>query len=258
MDGDAGADVARGFERGQNLLGRAGRSGEIERDELIVAGEILLAQARDVARILGSFCLPPAAIDRLRIAVGEHGPHAGIGERLHGGIGVLGRVVDVRPIEDAGDAAVDGTERTEVIAGIHVIRGVVGAECFLHDRNVVVERTIRQHVAQDALPHVPVRVDETGHYDHAGGIDHLGVGRGDIGPHCRDLAALDQHVRLLEVADCAVEREHATAFDENGSTGSRAAARLLRVRGIADRPCDGSSNGARGARLEKLAARRRC
>src|SRR5262249_62133274 len=63
MDGDARADVTRSLEPPQNLLGRAGRRRQIKRHQLIIAGEILLAQTRDVARELGPLRLPPASVD---------------------------------------------------------------------------------------------------------------------------------------------------------------------------------------------------
>jgi hypothetical protein len=83
--------------------------------------------------------------------------------------------VDVRPVEDAGHAAVDGAERAKVIAGIDIVRRVVCAERLLHGRDIVVERTVRQHVAQDALPHVAVSIGEARRHDHARGIYHLSI-----------------------------------------------------------------------------------
>src|SRR5256885_7275380 len=42
----------------------------------------------------------------------------------------------------------------------------------------------------------------------------LRVGRADVRPHRGNPGALDQDVRLLEVADRAIERKHAAALDE--------------------------------------------
>jgi len=60
---------------------------------------------------------------------------------------VLRRVVDVRPVENAGDAAVDGAERAEIVAGINVIGRILRAERLLHGRDVIVERAVGQDVA---------------------------------------------------------------------------------------------------------------
>ena len=152
-------------------------------------------------------------------AVGEHGAHAGLLQSLDDGVRVLRRVVDVRPVEHAGDAGVDCAERAQQVGGIDVVRRHLGAELALHDVAIVLQRAVRQHVAQEALPHVPVRIDEARHHDRVRSVDDLGIGRADVRPHRRDLAALDQHVGLLEVADRAVEREHAAALDQDRPAG---------------------------------------
>src|SRR5262249_1976935 len=84
-------------------------------------------------------------------------------------------------------------------------------------------------------------------------------GRVDIGTHGGNLAALDEHVGLLEVADGAVEAEHAATFDQDRPPRRGCAARLLRT----GRACDSgdhrrSSGCARGGGAEELAARQRC
>ena len=89
-------------------------------------------------------------------------------------------------------------------------------------------------------------------------IDHLGVGRADVRPHGGNLAALHQHVGLLEVADRSVEREHAAALDQNGPARSGRPAGLLRTRSSHDRAGDGRGSGGAGrGGAEELAARHR-
>ena len=39
----------------------------------------------------------------------------------------------------------------------------------------------------------------------------------DVRPHLADFAVLDQHVRLREVADLAVERQHDAAFEQDAA-----------------------------------------
>ena len=55
-----------------------------------------------------------------------------------------------------------------------------------------------------------------------------GVRRADVRLHRRDLAAFDQHVGLLEIADRAVERKHAAALEQDRPAGLRLARRRLR------------------------------
>ena len=44
-----------------------------------------------------------------------------------------GELPDVRPVEDAGDAGVDGAERADVVGGVDIVRRHLGAEGALHD-----------------------------------------------------------------------------------------------------------------------------
>ena len=140
-----------------------------------------------------------------------------------------GRVLDVRPVEHAGHAGVDRAERADVVGGIDIVGRHLGAERALHDVAVVLQRAVRQHVAQEALPHVPVGIDEARHDDAVRGIDHLRVRRADVRLHRRDFLAFDQHVGLLEVADGAVEREHAAALDQDRPAGLCRLGRRLRL-----------------------------
>ena len=132
-----------------------------------------------------------------------------------------GEFLDVRPVEHAGDAAVDRAERADQVRRIDVVGDHLGAERALHDVAVVVERAVRQHVAQEALPHVAVGIDEARHHDAVFRVDHLRVRRADVRPHRRDLLAFDQNVGLLEIADRAVERQHAAALDQDRPAGLR-------------------------------------
>ena len=102
-------------------------------------------------------------------------------------------------------AAVDRAERAEEVAGIDVVGGVFGAEGALHDVAIILERAVGEHVAQDALPHVPMGIDEAGHHDHPRGVDDLGVRRGDVRPHGGDGLAFDEDVGGFEIAERAVE-----------------------------------------------------
>src|SRR5262249_12573377 len=75
-----------------------------------------------------------------------------------------------------------------------------------------------------------------------------------IGTHGRNLAALDEHVGLFEVADGAVESEYAAALDQDRPPRCGRAAGLLST-GRADHARSGNGGGPRGA--QELAARQR-
>ena len=62
-------------------------------------------------------------------------------------------------------------------------------------------------------------VDEAGNDDAVGRIDHRAASpeTAMFGPDLADLAVLDQHVGLGEVADLPVERQHDAALDEDAA-----------------------------------------
>ena len=132
----------------------------------------------------------------------------------------------MRPVENGCDASFHRAECAHQITGIHVFGPVMRTELALHDLEIVAERGIRDDVAQNAFPHVPVGVDEPGHDDRAAGVDHLGVGRGEVRPHRGDLAAGDQHVGAFEIAHRWIKREHAAVLDQDRPTWRRRRARL--------------------------------
>ncbi len=68
-------------------------------------------------------------------------------------------------------------------------------------------------VPQDALPDVPVRVDESRHHDHRRGVDDLRLADVEVGAYRDDLRAVDQDVGAPEVADLPIHREDAAVFE---------------------------------------------
>ena len=59
-------------------------------------------------------------------------------------------------------------------------------------------------------------VDEAGHHDHAGGVDHLGA-LGPVEPRRDrgDAAVLDQHVALRQLAELRIHGDDASARDQH-------------------------------------------
>ena len=60
-----------------------------------------------------------------------------------------------------------------------------------------------------------VRVDQAGHHQAVARVDDLRIFDAEIGPDRDDLAVLDEHVALREVAEIRIDRDHAAALDEN-------------------------------------------
>ena len=79
-----------------------------------------------------------------------------------------------------------------------------------------------------------MRVDEARKHDAVGGVDIRRVARCDVRANVTNPAGLDQYVRLSEVADLPVEREHNAALNENAARALHAsefAVGTLRLRG---------------------------
>jgi hypothetical protein len=98
---------------------------------------------------------------------------------------------------------------------------------------------------------VAVSIDEARRHDHARGIYHLRIGGGDVRAHGGNLAAFDQDVGPLEVADRVVERKHASVLDQKRTAGDGAGHRLLSMGGDNYRGRGG--NRTRRAGTEELA-----
>jgi hypothetical protein len=59
-----------------------------------------------------------------------------------------------------------------------------------------------------------MRVDEAGHDNAAGCIDHDSVARLEVRPDRKNGFALDQHVSLWEIADLRIQRHHRAAAND--------------------------------------------
>src|SRR5690349_12256136 len=106
---------------------------------------------------------------------------------------MVGRVVDVRPVDQRRDAGVEALQRPGVVGGVHVLGAVQGREGVQDLDEVVVQGGIGCRATDRGLPGVPVRVDEAGDDDEPFGVDDLGVGL-DVGLYGGDRVAFDEHV----------------------------------------------------------------
>ena len=186
--------VARDLEVGELGTGRRER----ERDHLVLRREVLGGGPHEPARLAFLPLAPP------REPIGEHRTQAGVVERLDHGVGVRRRALDVRPVEQRRDPGVDRAERRDEVADVGVLGSERRRELVQHVRDVArptLERDVGADVAQQAFPDVTVGVDEPGHHDHAGGVDHLGVAAVRSRPTSTIAVPVDQHVAARQIPD---------------------------------------------------------
>src|SRR4029453_12816794 len=172
--------------------------------QAVVGGEVGVTDPADVvARDRDLAVVPVVVQGGVGAAVGVLGPDAGLLEPADGGVGVLGGVVDVRPVDQGGDAGVDALQRPGQVAGVDVLGPVEGGEGVedLHEGGA--EGGVGGAAPDGRLPGVPVGVDEPGDDDPAAGVEHLGVGV-DLGGARGDLAPLDEDVARRQVAEVGI------------------------------------------------------
>ena len=196
-----------------------------ERHQPVVAREVAVADAADVLGRVQLALEPPRVERRVRVAVAVDGAEARVAEAADRLVGVLRRVVDVRPVEERRDAGVDRLERAEVVPGVDVLRPVRGRELVEHEVEVAAEADVGRDPADHGLPRVPVRVDEAGDDDAAGRVDDLGVAGLERVADGRDPVVLDEDVAAVEVAEL---RSPWSAHDHRGA--ARASARRSSLR----------------------------
>ena len=214
VDADAGPDAAREFPVVPRHLeirvaGRSGGEGECQ--QLIVRREVRLSDAPDVLRMPAVAEGPPLRTRRHPVRIDRADP-SGLqaADRL---VGVIGCVVDVRPIEQRRDAGVQCLERAGVVPDVHVLWPVLSADPAEHDRQVVIERAAREHTSNRRLPCVPVRIHESREDDHSGRVNLLCARDVEPLPDHGDLAVLDDHVGVRDVPDVGVHRDDEAVTD---------------------------------------------
>ena len=160
------------------VLGEPGTArGQPHRDQPVVAGDVRRPHAAYVVTGDRLGAEEPVLLQRrVRAAVGVLRPDPGLLQPLDRGVGVLGGVVDVRPVDQRRDAGVEALQRAGQVAGVDVLGPVQRREGVQDLDEVVVQRRVRRAVADRRLPRVPVGVDEAGDHDLPGAVDDLRVG----------------------------------------------------------------------------------
>ena len=186
---------------------------------------------------------------------------------LDRGVRMLRRIMDLRDVEDGRHAAVELAQRSEQLADVDVLWPVDGRELeenvlIIVDlavrRAVLDEDAVGEKTAQRGLELVMMRIDEAGHHDAPGRVDHLRVASVDVGTDGGDLLTVDEYVGLRVVADLRVDRHDRAAADQVSPAGFAAPrGHLAGLRGSRTwgEQVDPGLNGAgRGRAFQELAA----
>src|SRR5262249_44020331 len=104
-------------------------------------------------------------------------------------------------------------ERAHVVCDIHVVRRVEFPHHATHPAEILCQAPVGGRVAQQALPSMPVGVDETRHDDHVSTVDLAAVDRSDIWSDRGNLLALDKHIGVEMLADGWVHRQNNSVSD---------------------------------------------
>ncbi len=188
VHGDRDAELAGQLPLGLDhlVLGEPGSTGgQRHRDQPVVAGDVRRPDPTYVVAGDRLGAEEPVLLQRgVGAAVGVLRADPGLLQPLDRGVGVLGGVVDVRPVDERRDAGVEALQRAGQVAGVDVLGPVERREGVEHLDEVVVEGGVRRAVADRRLPRVPVGVDEARDDDLAGAVDDLGVGV-DVSPRRR-------------------------------------------------------------------------
>ncbi len=216
MHGDADAELARECHVVRDHL----HGGEFrparrqrERDQRVVGGQLLLADAADVGQVGQGAVEHPGFRVVTGLAVAENGAAAGVAQRPHVLIGMGGRVLDVRPVEQRGDAGVERRQAPEQGRRVDVLGPEARAELAEQLDEHVRQVPIDAGMAQRRLPQVAMRLDEPGQHEKIARIHGLAAVGRDCAAHGGDASIVDEHV-AGEFAKARLERHEEAAAQE--------------------------------------------
>jgi hypothetical protein len=210
--------------------------------------------------------LVPRMLAPALLEIAEDGAAAGVEQRLDRGVRVLRRVMDLRHVVHGGDAIVELRESAVEFVDVDILRPVhrrefeqdefeVGGVAARAAVGIADQDAVGEEAAQRRLELVMMSIDEAGHDDAPGGVDHRVGAGGEIRTDSEDLLALDQDIGAGEVAHLRVDRHHRTAADHVAPAGLAAALGrrvLRRGRARCKQIAAGRGNPGCGRSLEKL------
>jgi hypothetical protein len=112
---------------------------------------------------------------------------------------------ELAPVDDGGDSGLDGPEQSGQGGRVDILGLVLGD---LRCGEVT-------NVAKQRLRHVAMGVDEAGHDDRVGGVDHFCIPPSQPLSHLGDPSVRYQYVPALEVANLGIEGEDTTSFEKD-------------------------------------------
>ena len=219
--GDRRAEVAGDLEGGTFRERRIARDVErhLEAEHVVARRE---PPAHERAELRPGRPLPRAGLD---VAVGEDEPPGNRLQRVDGGLGVVGRLQAVRPVDRRRDAGVERLDRRQQVARVDVLGTEALAVFQVVPDEVLRERPVGAVAAHGGLPHVPVGVDHAGQHDAARGVDlDRAVGHRQLRADGLDPLADDEDVGRGEDRVAGVHREHGPAPEDQRPTCLRGAA----------------------------------
>src|SRR5215216_2619508 len=217
VDGDGDAELAGQGPLGpHDLVAAVGRAagGQGQGEQAVAGGEVGVADPAHVVGRDGDLAVVPVVVQGgVGAAVGVLGADPGVPEALDAGVGVVGGVVDVRPVDQGRDAGVDALQRPGQVAGVDVLGPVQGGEGVEDLHEVGAEGGVGGAATDGRLPGMAVGVDEPGDDDPAAGVHHLGVGV-DLGGDLGDRVPLDEDVALRQVAEVGIHGQDGAATQQ--------------------------------------------
>ena len=183
----------------------------------------------------------------LRRPVGEARPDPGFAQRPEIFVGVFRSADVVAPVVDGGRAREDRLGSGEACALVHVARQVFLAQ-LAGGGEVAVLGPIPRHAAEERVPHVPVRLDQSREHDHPACVDHLRPRRFHARADCHDAPRAYVHAAVRNVHRSRLHGHHVAVADE-----------ILALRGQAPAgawPGAGASGYAQGAERHCAAQKR--
>ncbi len=118
------------------------------------------------------------------------------------------------PVVDRGNSRLQGLGECKPGRAIEVDRPVIGRQPAL-DGEIVAARPIADQAAHEAIPQVPMRVDESRQQHHAVAGNHFGALGRNIVANGDDLAITDVHVGARLVAERRVHGHHIRAANDD-------------------------------------------
>ncbi len=145
----------------------------------------------------------------------EDGTDTRLAQTGDGSVGMLGRVLDVGPVEEGGRACTQRRDRAEEVTDPDVLGLVRRPDSPEHFVEVLEGIEFGVPVPHDALPGVAVSVDEAGKRDHAVDVDDLDA-RFDVDPpvDSGDQIVADQDVGSVDVSDGRIDADDRCSPEE--------------------------------------------